>query len=97
MIPEVATVREIDWESAERERGTEGRDVGERVTESGTARCAEPRKETENTGSERGWRKQRDRDGGGKGGGIGRKQQHRQQQLPLSKRLAVIMRNKLPL
>jgi len=46
----------------------------------------------------RGWRKQRDSDGAevAERGGIGRKQQQRQQ-LPLSGRLAVIMRNKLPL
>lgn len=56
--------------------GTEGRDVGERVTESGTARAGEPRKETENTGSgTRMEETERYRDGGGKGGGIGRKQQ----------------------
>lgn len=52
-------------------------------------------------GGVRGWRKQRDSDGaerqqGEVESGIGRKQR-RQQQLPLSGRLAVIMRNKLPL
>lgn len=47
-------------------------------------------------GNVRGWRKQRDSDGAEVAGKsrIGRKQQ---QQLPLSERLAVIMRNKLPL
>lgn len=80
------------------ERSRRGRrDVGERVTGSEIVGAANQGKRRK-TGSVRGWRKQRgDRDEAEEwqGGGIGRKQRH--QQLPLSGRLAVIMRNKLPL
>lgn len=48
MIPEVATVREIDWEnrSARSEKGSPRgrRDVGERVTGSGTVGAASQEK-----------------------------------------------------
>lgn len=100
MIPEVAAIREIDWENHslrnEERSGRGGGGVGERVTGSETVGAASQEKRWK-TGSVRGWRKQRDRDRAEEwqGGGIGRKQRH--QQLPLSGRLAVIMRNKLPL
>lgn len=76
----------------------EKRDVGERVTGSGTVDAASQEKRRKTRLGTRGRRKQRDRDEAEEwqGGGIGRKQQ-RHQQLPLSGRLAVIMRNKLPL
>lgn len=78
------------------ERGR--RNVGERVTGSGTVDAVRAKK--------RDGKQARYMDGGNReietkrrsgrqGGGIGRKQRH--QQLPLSGRLAVIMRNKLPL
>lgn len=99
MIPEVVAVREIDWENhsvrSEEDSRRERRDVGERVTGNGTVGAASQEKRRK-TGSVRGWRKQRDRDAAEEWqGGIERKQRH--QQLPLSGRLAVIMRNKLPL
>lgn len=103
MIPEVAAVREIDWENrsarneegSARGRGEEGR-RRKSNEESGTVDAVSQEKRRK-TGSVHGWRKQRDRDGAEEWqrGGIGRNQRH--QQLPLSGRLAVIMRNKLPL
>lgn len=65
MIPEVAAEREIDWENrsarSEEGSGRERRDIGERVTGSGTVGAASQEKRRK-TGSVRGWRKQRDRD-----------------------------------
>lgn len=88
-------------ESVGTERGEIGKRGGEvcrrksnRESETVGAASQEKRRKTD---SVRGWRKQRDRDRTEEWqrGGIERKQRH--QQLPLSGRLAVIMRNKLPL